>query len=433
MEGIMISHNRKHQECFTSSRHAAIRLSFLLLFVCSLLYPAVAHPNGGQNNGSFSKLSFTVATGGDDLRGGNDNLNVGIHFRDGNVQWKQNVNNGRSWENNSENTFHVDFSTPHDLSEVASIEFRTTFTGGSGGDNWDMAFVSVRAIGLRTDQVIVSHGFYRFTGDEKSLVIPITMPSAGKANKLELTIKTGADDLRGDNYNLDITIHYRDSRTQLAKNINGGRNWTNGSTHTETITLDRAVEPSEIVKIDLKTRVEVAYKADNWDMTSISVRAIGEGVSKTIASYGFNRFTEYESLLSIPVAMPAVGKVNKLEFIFQTGGDDLRSDSNVAATIRFRDGHKQDTHSINAGQGWANQSMHSKTIPLDDAVEPSDIVEIDLETWSESNDAFHTSDNWSMSSVTVKALGEGIDEVIFRHGFKRFTGDDKVLRLKREQ
>src|SRR6266496_5030404 len=359
MEGIMISHNRKHQECFTSSRHAAIRLSFLLLFVCSLLYPAVAHPNGGQNNGSFSKLSFTVATGGDDLRGGNDNLNVGIHFRDGNVQWKQNVNNGRSWENNSENTFHVDFSTPHDLSEVASIEFRTTFTGGSGGDNWDMAFVSVRAIGLRTDQVIVSHGFYRFTGDEKSLVIPITMPSAGKANKLELTIKTGADDLRGDNYNLDITIHYRDSRTQLAKNINGGRNWTNGSTHTETITLNRAVEPSEIVKVDLRKGFGGIFSPDNWNMESISIRAMGGGVDKVIGSHGFFRFTESISLLSIPITLAEAGKANKLEFIFQTGGDDLRSDSNIDLTIEFRDGHKQVVYTLYGGQEWANQSLHA--------------------------------------------------------------------------
>src|SRR5689334_17134979 len=118
----------------------AIRLGILLMFV---IFPA--HPSLGQASARFSRLSFTIATGGDDLRGGNDNLNVGIHFRDGNVQWKLNVNNGRSWGNNSENSFHVDFSAPHDLSEIASIEFRTTFTGGTGGDNWDMAFVSVRA------------------------------------------------------------------------------------------------------------------------------------------------------------------------------------------------------------------------------------------------------------------------------------------------
>jgi hypothetical protein len=80
--------------------------------------------------------------------------------------------------------------------------------------------------------------------------------------------------------------------------------------------------------------------------------------------------------------------------------------------------------------------MHAKTIPLDQAVDPSDIVEIDLETWNSSNDVFHTPDNWNMDTVTVKAIGEGVDEVIFRHGFKRFKrgeGPDSPLRLTRGQ
>ena len=40
-------------------------------------------------------------------------------------------------------------------------------------------------------------------------------------------------------------------------------------------------------------------------------------------------------------------------------------------------------------------------------------------------------DNWDMDSVTVKAIGEGVNEIILKHGAKRFTGDDKLLRLKR--
>lgn len=40
-------------------------------------------------------------------------------------------------------------------------------------------------------------------------------------------------------------------------------------------------------------------------------------------------------------------------------------------------------------------------------------------------------DNWDMDSVTVKAIGEGVNAIIFKHGSKRFTGDAKILKLKR--
>ncbi len=434
--------NRAHKGIFTSPSACAVCLSWLLLVASSLFYPARAYPNGQQGGVIAWKLSFTVTTGDDDLRGGNDNLNVGIHFRDGNVQWELKVNKGRSWGNNTLRGFDVNFPRVIDVSEIASIEFRTTFTGGTGGDNWDMASVSARAIGPTLNKIIATHGFYRFTGDEKSLLIPVTFADAGKATRIELTIQTGGDDLRGDNDNLNITIHFLGGSAQLARNINGGRNWPNGSTHVETITLDHAVDPSDIVRIDLQkpTTCFSAVDCDNWDMKSILVSALGEGLNKSIAKYGFKRFTAIDNSLTIPVTMAEKGKANKLEFTFQTGGDDLRSDNQLDITIHLRSGHTQLAPNINGEQGWASQSMHAKTIYLDQASDPSDIVEVDLQTRGGVGGLLDTGDNWDMESVTVKAIGPGVDEVIFRHGFKRFKDDPKVgeandhtLRLKRDQ
>src|SRR5256885_16922249 len=71
------------------------------------------------------------------------------------------------------------------LFRSTAIDLRTTFTGGSGGDNWNMDSISVRAQGNQVDRVIASHGYKRFTGDDKFLSIQVTLAAAGKANRSE--------------------------------------------------------------------------------------------------------------------------------------------------------------------------------------------------------------------------------------------------------
>jgi hypothetical protein len=36
-------------------------------------------------------------------------------------------------------------------------------------------------------------------------------------------------------------------------------------------------------------------------------------------------------------------------------------------------------------------------------------------------------DNWNMNSLTVTAVGNGLNKQIGSYGFKRFTGDQKQL------
>ena len=104
----------------------------------------------------------------------------------------------------------------------------------------------------------------------------------------------------------------------IAGNINGGRNWANRIEHRETINLNQALDPSDIVEIDLnpdgvKTGGQ-DQDFDNWNMESISVRAIGEGVDKIIAKHGFYRFKALDSLKML-IASQEPGKASKLEFI----------------------------------------------------------------------------------------------------------------------
>jgi hypothetical protein len=434
MEGNIMNHNRAYKRSLTSfEAPPLIKLASQLLVVCLLSYAAFAHSNGGQNGGKVRRLWFTVKTGDDDLRGGNDNLNVGIYFRDGKVQWARNVNKFQRWPDNTTQMFDIALDRPAALSEIASIDFQKETGVGFGGstDEWHMASVSVRATGDNIDKIIATHGYTKFTVIEQELLIPVTMTAPGKANKLELIIKTGGDDLRGED-ELSVTIHYRGGHQQIAKNITGGKAFANGSTNLETITLDQAVDPSDIAEVDLATYTATTglYK-DNWDMDSISIRATGEGVDKIIAKHGFNRFTGSRSSLSIPVTLAVAGKANKLELAIQTGGDDLRGDNdNFNVVIHFSGNRTQVAKNVNGGKPWHNDSTHVESITLDHAVDPSDIVEVDLQTTFAGGTG---GDNWDMNSVTVKAIGEGVNEVIFRGGPKRFTGDSRIFRLKKGQ
>src|SRR6266496_2026901 len=177
-----MNHNSQ-KGMFRSSLARAIRFGFLLLIAGCFSWPALAQ-------GQVRRLSFTVKTADDDLRGGQDNLNVAITLRDGREQWTKNVNHGQIWPNQTTHAFDIGLQLPVPLSEIASITLQTTFTGGGGGDNWNMGSVSVRAMGDGIDKVIVTHGFMRFTGESKSLLLPVILvPSQpGRATKLEFTI-----------------------------------------------------------------------------------------------------------------------------------------------------------------------------------------------------------------------------------------------------
>jgi len=416
--------NRKHsrEKIFAAVGKHAMRLG-LLLVACLLSYPAFA-----QNR--VRRLTFTVRTGDDDLRGDNDNLNVKIKFRDGTSQLKLNLNRGQRWPDNTTQTFDIGLEQPVALSEISSIDLQKPEAYGDGADEWHMASLSVRATGDGIDKVILTHGYNNFNWFDWHLLMPVTLPVAGKANKLEFTFKTGGDDLNN-NDPLDVTIHFHDGATQHMKDLNVGRTWDNNSTHVKTIALNQPVDPSDIVEIDLRAGYTnpVPFPTDNWDMESLSVRAIGEGVDKIIVRHGFNRFTGTHMHLSIPITAPQAGKANKLELIVQTGDDDLRGDNDdLNVIVHFRGGRTQTARNVNGGKPWKNNSMHVETITLDSAVDPSEIVGVELHTTFTGG---MSGDNWNMNSVIVKAIGDGVNEVLFTSGFKRFTGDDKTLRLRR--
>jgi hypothetical protein len=123
--------------------------------------------------GQVAQLSFEIRTGGDDLRGGNDNLNISIQFADGRTQVENNANNSARWADNTTHSLNVTLNKPVTVAEIRSVTLSTTFGGGMGGDNWNMDWAKVTATGGGVNRVVGNAAAKRFTGSDKALVVPV--------------------------------------------------------------------------------------------------------------------------------------------------------------------------------------------------------------------------------------------------------------------
>lgn len=118
------------------------------------------------------ELRISFKTGGDDLRGGNDNVAVRVRLNDGRVINAPNVNKSKRWIDQSINT--VGISLPDDVSarSIRDITLTTSFGGGMGGDNWNLdQFVAKLHINDAeiTSCEVKGRPAKRFTGDDQTL------------------------------------------------------------------------------------------------------------------------------------------------------------------------------------------------------------------------------------------------------------------------
>lgn len=115
-----------------------------------------------------SRLHVTLRTGGDDLRGGNDNVH-GRAVVSGRTSTEVMLNAGaRRWADGTTHTAIVPVPAGTTFGNLRALELRTTFGGGWNGDNWnlDELLVEAESGGRR---FVLSHRtaspLRRFTGD----------------------------------------------------------------------------------------------------------------------------------------------------------------------------------------------------------------------------------------------------------------------------
>jgi hypothetical protein len=118
-----------------------------------------------------NELILQFVTGGDDLRGGDDNVNLLLLLQSGNPLRFDNVNGRKRWPDHSSQT--VSLSPLPDtvrFEDIKGVRLETTFGGGLGGDNWNLDRLAVSArIEGETRELFDQGGapLFRFTGDRR--------------------------------------------------------------------------------------------------------------------------------------------------------------------------------------------------------------------------------------------------------------------------
>ncbi len=107
--------------------------------------PNVPQPPTYPNDNKVHELQLLIWTGGDDLRGGNnDNVDVKIEFTAGAAQLVRNANVRERWPGGSLNFLNIKLDRPVFKHNIKSVSLLTHFRGGISGDNWNVTDIVVK-------------------------------------------------------------------------------------------------------------------------------------------------------------------------------------------------------------------------------------------------------------------------------------------------
>lgn len=126
----------------------------------------------GEREGSIRHLYAEFATGKDDLRGGNDNVSITVHYADGTSQAFPNVNNGARWVDDSWQTVHLELNRPVRKSDISYFRITTSFGSDLLSDDWNLEWFRVSSgwQGITFAEAWPAAGnayIFRFSGDER--------------------------------------------------------------------------------------------------------------------------------------------------------------------------------------------------------------------------------------------------------------------------
>jgi hypothetical protein len=136
----------------------------------------------------------------------------------------------------------------------------------------------------RNRKIIRSNGVGRWQGyfvdpeyravRPPDLGLPTSYPRDGWVHEVLLEIRTGGDDLRGQNDNCHAEIVRKDGNVQVAHNINGLQRWLDGSTQCVSIKLERPVRRDQLEAIRLRTTFGGGAFGDNWNIDRLRIRVL---------------------------------------------------------------------------------------------------------------------------------------------------------------
>ncbi len=240
------------------------------------------------------QLLLSMATGGDDLRGGSapgDNCDVSIDLSSGGVLSFPNVNAGQSWENGETHAVLLPLPGGTKLGDLAQLTLHTGFGGGVDGDNWSVNGVTLTAVAsaaasaapspvLRSWVEASGDPLVRFTGQVHEWSASVAANAADRGKNLlslTLTVQTGGDDLRGGSHpgdNCDVVLTRSSAAPLTVSNINRGAHWKNGETHTVALPVPAGTRSGDVTAITLRTQFGGGVGGDNWNVNEVVLEAL---------------------------------------------------------------------------------------------------------------------------------------------------------------
>ncbi len=237
---------------------------------------------------------------------------------------------------------------------------------------------------------------------QSSTAVVVVPPSA---NRLEIDIKTGGDNLEPKNpqENPEVVIKLRGKPSIVKTNINDGREWPNNSIKRVIVPLPSDLKADDIEGITINRRkigidrVWQLGEKDNWNMDKIqsTLKIMENGVLKTyrapemysplgfsnplfrfVYEGGDNRaegqiftaglyFGNHGGNAPNPIRNTSAPTIFKIETL--TGGDDLRGGNdnlNVLIRLKIRPVRNIALNNINNRQSWGNFTEHTVTRPI---------------------------------------------------------------------
>lgn len=233
------------------------------------------------DDGLVHELVIRFDTGNDDLRGGG-HADVTIIFNDGSTQVMRDVNGGRRWLENYDQTISIPLDTPTSVDNLRELRIEHRSGGPGGPDNWNVDDLLVSARGFERHIIydLEAAPLVRFTDDNRGFIAYLNtgfVPDA-HVRQLNFTFSTGGDDLRGGNDNLDVEIMYNDGRIQRARAINGFLPWENHTTANYPVAL---AEPGPLSDIR-GVRLIKSPGNDNWNLDALRIEVVPERDEKYI-------------------------------------------------------------------------------------------------------------------------------------------------------
>ena len=94
--------------------------------------------------------------------------------------------------------------------------------------------------------------------------------------RLNLTITTGGDDLRGGGGagdNCDVILKLRSGRISRTSNVNRNSRWNNNESHTVQLSFPPGTRAGDVIELTLHTQFGGGIGGDNWNVNRVVLEA----------------------------------------------------------------------------------------------------------------------------------------------------------------